>query len=131
MVVLPPLCGGTQKLLDATMKLHAQRVNLLALETVDGLECLLGVDPIEKSVALKKIRGNVKFPENSPTENSLIKLGGLTELIKGNPRTHASADIGRRNIEFAAAVGRKAKELHDSLPDDERTFKKPARLLKL
>jgi len=44
-----------------------------------------------------------------------------------DPRKYASAEIGRRNIELAAqAIGQKAKELLDSLPPDQRSFKLPA-----
>jgi creatinine amidohydrolase/Fe(II)-dependent formamide hydrolase-like protein len=44
-----------------------------------------------------------------------------------DPRKYASAAIGRRNIELAAqAIGKKAKELLESLPSEERSFKLPA-----
>jgi len=44
-------------------------------------------------------------------------IGGL------DPRVHASAEVGRRNVELCAeAVGTKARELLASLPDDERGF---------
>ena len=44
-------------------------------------------------------------------------IGGL------DPREHASADVGRRNVELAAeAIGQKARELLESLPEDERSF---------
>ena len=45
-------------------------------------------------------------------------IGGL------DPRQHASADVGRRNVELASqAMGRKARELLDSLPEDQRSFR--------
>jgi len=45
-------------------------------------------------------------------------IGGL------DPRVHASADVGRRNVELAAdAIGRKAHELLQSLPETERGFR--------
>ena len=45
-------------------------------------------------------------------------IGGL------DPRKHASAKVGRRNVELAAeAIGRKAQELLDSLPDNQRSFR--------
>ena len=45
-------------------------------------------------------------------------IGGL------DPREHASADVGRRNAELAAAaIGRKAHELLDSLPREHRAFR--------
>ena len=44
-------------------------------------------------------------------------IGGL------DPREHASAEVGRRNVELAAeAIGRKAQELLGSLPEDQRSF---------
>jgi len=44
-------------------------------------------------------------------------IGGL------DPRKHASAEVGRRNVELAAAaIGRKARELLESLPPDQRDF---------
>jgi creatinine amidohydrolase len=44
-------------------------------------------------------------------------IGGL------DPREHASAEIGQRNVELAsAAIGRKARELLESLPEDQRGF---------
>ncbi|MBC8426628.1 creatininase family protein, partial [bacterium] len=44
-------------------------------------------------------------------------IGGL------DPRKHASAEVGRRNVELAAeAIGRKAQELLASLPEDQRSF---------
>lgn len=45
-------------------------------------------------------------------------IGGL------DPRKHASAEVGRRNIDLAAdAIGRKAQELLLSLPEGERHFR--------
>lgn len=47
-------------------------------------------------------------------------IGGL------DPRAHASAAVGRRNSELAAAaIGRKAKELLETLPADKRTLNLP------
>ncbi len=44
-------------------------------------------------------------------------IGGL------DPREHASAEVGRRNVELASdAIGRKARELLDSLPEANRGF---------
>jgi len=40
-----------------------------------------------------------------------------------DPRKHASAQVGQRNVELAAeALGRKARELLDSLPENQRSF---------
>jgi len=48
-------------------------------------------------------------------------IGGL------DPRKHASAKVGERNVELAAdAIGRKARELLASLLDDQRSFNLPA-----
>jgi creatinine amidohydrolase len=44
-----------------------------------------------------------------------------------DPRQHASAEVGRRNCELAAAaIGRKAQELLASLPPEHRAFRLPA-----
>jgi len=44
-----------------------------------------------------------------------------------DPRRYASAEIGRRNIELASqAIGRKAKELLESLAPEYRSFSLPA-----
>lgn len=44
-------------------------------------------------------------------------IGGL------DPRKHASAKVGARNVELAAeAIGRKARELLESLPENHRSF---------
>lgn len=48
-------------------------------------------------------------------------IGGL------NPREHASAQVGQRSVELAVEViGKKAGELLDRLPDDQRAFSQPA-----
>ena len=48
-------------------------------------------------------------------------IGGL------DPREHASAEVGARNVELAAAaIGRKARELLESLPPGRRQFSLPA-----
>jgi len=44
-----------------------------------------------------------------------------------DPRQYASTEVGRRNIELASqAIGRKARELLESLPQDQRSFTLPA-----
>lgn len=54
-------------------------------------------------------------PDMSPPDG----IGGL------DPRIHASVEVGRQNVELAAAaIGRKAKELLNSLPEDQRSFNK-------
>lgn len=53
----------------------------------------------------------------APDMNPPDGIGGL------DPREHASAEVGRRNVELAAeAIGQKAKELLESLPEDKRSF---------
>lgn len=48
-------------------------------------------------------------------------IGGL------DPRKHASYEVGRRNVELASqAIGRKARELLESLPEEQRSFNLPA-----
>jgi creatinine amidohydrolase len=48
-------------------------------------------------------------------------IGGL------DPRKHASPDVGRRNVALASqAIGRKARELLESLPPDRRSFTLPS-----
>jgi creatinine amidohydrolase len=48
-------------------------------------------------------------------------IGGL------DPRIHASAQVGKRNIQLAAqAIGKKAKQLLQSLPPEKRSFNLPA-----
>lgn len=45
-------------------------------------------------------------------------IGGL------DPRKHASAEVGKHNVTLAAqAIGKKARELLASLPEDQRSFK--------
>ena len=44
-------------------------------------------------------------------------IGGL------DPREHASAEVGKRNVELASkAIGEKARELLNSLPPENRGF---------
>lgn len=48
-------------------------------------------------------------------------IGGL------DPRKHASPEVGRRNVELASqAIGKKARELLESLPENQRSFTLPA-----
>ncbi|MCK4965706.1 creatininase family protein [bacterium] len=45
-------------------------------------------------------------------------IGGL------DPRVHASVEVGRRNFELASdAIGKKARQLLESLPEDQRSFR--------
>ncbi len=53
-------------------------------------------------------------PEMKPPDG----IGGL------DPRKHASRKVGKRNVDLAAeAIGKKAVELLESLPEDQRSFK--------
>jgi creatinine amidohydrolase len=48
-------------------------------------------------------------------------IGGL------DPRIYASVEVGRKNVELAAvSIGRKAKELLETLPENQRAFNLPA-----
>jgi len=41
-----------------------------------------------------------------------------------DPRKHASTKVGEKNVDLAAeAIGNKAKELLESLPEEQRSFK--------
>jgi len=45
-------------------------------------------------------------------------IGGL------DPRKHASTGVGKKNVDLAAeAIGKKAKELLESLPQEQRAFR--------
>lgn len=57
----------------------------------------------------KPLAPNMKAPDG---------IGGL------DPRAHASAEVGKRNVELAAeAIAKKAKQLLESLPADQRSFR--------
>ena len=64
-------------------------------------------------VDLSELGSGPLAPDMKPPDG----IGGL------DPRKHASARVGQRNVELAAdAIGRKARELLDSLPEGERGF---------
>lgn len=64
-------------------------------------------------VDLKSLGTGPLAPDMKPPDG----IGGL------DPREHASPDVGRRNVELASeGIGRKARELLESLPEDKRTF---------
>ena len=59
-------------------------------------------------------------PGHGPINVDMRSPSGIDGL---DPRDHASAEVGRRNVELAAeAVGRKARELLASLPEDKLSF---------
>jgi len=61
---------------------------------------------------------------DGPLAPNMAPPDGISGL---DPRRHASAEMGRRNVELAsAAIGRKARELLESLPEDQRAFNLPA-----
>jgi len=61
---------------------------------------------------------------DGPLAASMKPPDGISGL---DPRKHASPDVGRRNVELASqAIGKKAWELLQSLPEDQRTFNLPA-----
>jgi creatinine amidohydrolase len=64
-------------------------------------------------VDMKELGTGPLAPNMEPPDG----IGGL------DPRVHSSTEVGKRNIELAAtAIGRKAKELLETLPEDKRTF---------
>ena len=55
-----------------------------------------------------------------PIELNMKPPHGMSGL---DPREHASVEVGRRNVELCAdAIGKKARELLESLPEDQRAF---------
>jgi creatinine amidohydrolase len=62
--------------------------------------------------------GDAEFP---------LDMSGPTGIGGLDPRIHASAEIGARNVELAAeAIGRRAQALLESLPPEHRCFRLPA-----
>ena len=91
------LSRGPESATDHAAKWETSNMMLFYPETVDISE--LGEGPINL---------DMKPPSG---------IGGL------DPRKHASAKVGRRNVELAAeAIGRKARELLASLPENHRSF---------
>ncbi len=65
------------------------------------------------SVDLSELGTGPLAPDMKPPDG----IGGL------DPREHASVEVGRRNVELCAdAIGKKARELLDSLPEGQREF---------
>ena len=63
-----------------------------------------------KALGTGPLAPNMKAPDG---------IGGL------DPRVHASAEVGKRNIELASkAIGKKARELLESLPEEHRSFRR-------
>jgi len=91
------LSRGPESASDHAAKWETSNMMFLYPDLVDMSE--LGDDPINL---------DMKPPSG---------IGGL------DPREHASARVGARNVELAAdAIGRKAQELLASLPEDKRSF---------
>ena len=91
------LSRGPESASDHAAKWETSNMMFLYPDLVDMSE--LGDDPINL---------DMKPPSG---------IGGL------DPRQHASADVGRRNVELASeSIGRKAQELLTSLPEDKRSF---------
>lgn len=68
-------------------------------------------------VDLSQLGDGPLAPDMKPPDG----IGGL------DPRTHASAKVGERKAQLAAqALGKKAKELLASLPQEHRAFRLPA-----
>ena len=59
-LVLPPLTELTPDERRMIQRLHAQGINLLALERVDGLESLFGVAPLTRPPILRALRVNAR-----------------------------------------------------------------------
>jgi creatinine amidohydrolase len=84
--------------------------------------------------AAKWETSNMMFLYPSLVDMSTLGDGPLAPNMKPpdgiggqDPRKYASAGVGRRNIELAAqAIGKKARELLESLPEDQRSFNIPA-----
>lgn len=74
LLVLPPLRGVNRDRIDAIRELHRHGVNLLAFETVDGLEDLFGVEPLDEPAPVYTMRVNADL-----ADNPLSSLTGLKE----------------------------------------------------
>ncbi|PIX44430.1 MAG: hypothetical protein COZ05_06710 [Armatimonadetes bacterium CG_4_10_14_3_um_filter_59_10] len=80
--------------------------------------------------AAKWETSNMMFFYPDLVDMSQLGTGPLTPNMKPpdgigglDPREHASKEVGRRNVELCAdAIGRKARELLESLPEDKRSF---------
>ena len=65
-------------------------------------------------VDLSELGTGLLAPKMKPPDG----IGGL------DPRKHASTKVGEKNVDLAAeAIGRKAKELLESLPEEQRPFR--------
>ena len=81
--------------------------------------------------AAKWETSNMMFVYPDLVDLSALGTGPLAPNMKApdgiggqDPRQHASAGVGQRNIKLAAeAIGRKARELLNSLPPDQRQFR--------
>lgn len=92
------LSHGPESDTDHAAKWETSNMMLLYPEAVDMSE--LGTGPMNL---------DMKPPHG---------IGGL------DPREHASPQVGERNVELAAdAIGRKARELLEALPEDQRRFR--------
>ncbi len=95
------LSQGPESATDHAAKWETSNMMFLYPDTVAMAE--LGSGPLAP---------NMKAPDG---------IGGL------DPRVHASAEVGRRNVELAAeAIGKKAKQLLESLPPEQRSFRLPS-----
>jgi creatinine amidohydrolase len=65
-------------------------------------------------VDLSELGSGPLAPKMKPPDG----IGGL------DPRKHASTDVGEKNVDLAAeAIGKKARELLESLPEEQRAFR--------
>ena len=64
------------------------------------------------ALGTEPLASNMQWPDG---------IGGL------DPRVHASVEVGRHNVEHGVkAIGEKARELLNSLPEDQRSFRLPS-----
>ena len=111
-----------------------------ALEPVTADGCVAGIGLWEITLsrgpdsasdhAAKWETSNMMFLYPDLVDMSTLGEGSLNLDMKPpsgiggqDPRKHASAEVGRRNVELAAdAIGQKAQQLLASLPEDQRDF---------
>lgn len=106
--------------------------------TADGTAAGLGVWEMTLSLGPESNSDHAAKWETSNMMFFYPELVDMSELGEGplnldmkppsgiggfDPRKHASAKVGARNVELAAeAIGRKAQELLNSLPEEHRSF---------
>jgi creatinine amidohydrolase len=102
-----------------------------ALEPVVADGTVAGVGLWEITLSRGKESSNMMFFYPDLVDMSALGTEPLAPNMKApdgigglDPRVHASAEVGRRNVELAAeAIGKKARQLLESLPEDQRSFR--------